>query len=79
MPSLQVEIEVGTTPAESGRRPRLSVIIPTCNRAAVLRHCLDGLFAQTCDPAAIEIIVADDGSTDDTAQVAASLDRKSVV
>jgi GT2 family glycosyltransferase len=46
--------------------PRCSVIIPTYNRAPVLRRCLDALAAQNTPPGTMQIIVADDGSTDGT-------------
>lgn len=46
---------------------RVSVIIPTYNRAGYLREALDSIFAQTLPP--WEVIVIDDGSTDDTLQV----------
>ena len=46
--------------------PRLSVIVPTYNRAPILDHCLRALAAQDCDRDAFEVIVADDGSTDAT-------------
>jgi len=45
--------------------PEISVVVPTRNRAAKLRRCLDALSAQEAD-AAVEVIVVDDGSTDDT-------------
>lgn len=51
--------------------PRCSVIIPTYNRAPVLRRCLDALAAQTTPQGTMQIIVADDGSTDGTGEVAA--------
>ena len=44
--------------------PRISVIIPTFNRAALLKQALDSVLAQTHDN--WEAIVIDDGSTDDT-------------
>jgi len=44
----------------------VSVIIPTRNRSELLRRALESVCAQTCPPK--EIIVVDDGSTDDTAQ-----------
>lgn len=51
-----------------------SVIIPTYNRAALLHHTLDSVLAQTLS--SCEIIVVDDGSTDQTEQVVAALGGK---
>src|SRR6266550_3444939 len=48
--------------------PSLSVIVASRNRRDLLRRCLDSLCRQTCDPASYEVIVADDGSTDGTAE-----------
>lgn len=48
----------------------ISVIIPTWNQRALLAECLDSLMSQT-RPAA-EIIVVDDGSTDDTREYVAT-------
>lgn len=50
--------------------PRVSVLIPTYNRAALLREALDSVFAQSYQD--FEVIVVDDGSTDDTRDVIAS-------
>jgi FkbM family methyltransferase len=44
-----------------------SVIIPTHNRSAVLLRCLDALARQTVPSSRFEVLVSDDGSTDDTA------------
>ncbi|MDD5674707.1 MAG: glycosyltransferase family A protein [Chitinivibrionales bacterium] len=44
--------------------PPVSIIIPTYNRARLLGRALDSVFAQ--DFSDYEIIVVDDGSTDDT-------------
>jgi len=46
----------------------ISVVVPAYNAAATLPACLAALHQQTCPPD--EIIVVDDGSTDDTAAVA---------
>lgn len=51
----------------------ISVIIPTHNRAALLAEAIRSVQAQSS--ADYEIIVADDGSTDDTPQVAAQFGR----
>lgn len=45
----------------------VSVVIPTYNRAHVLPRALESLFLQTYKPH--EIIVVDDGSTDDTCRL----------
>ena len=50
--------------------PRVSVVVPTYNRAADLRRCLDSLVGQTFKD--FEVLVCDDGSTDSTADVVAS-------
>lgn len=52
--------------------PLVSVIIPTYNRAHLLRDAIESVRAQ--DYAAIELIVIDDGSTDATSQLVRSLD-----
>lgn len=51
--------------------PEVSVIIPTCNRRAMVREAIDSVRAQTM--AAFELIVVDDGSSDGTAEDLARL------
>ena len=49
---------------------KISVIVPTYNRPKALKKVLDGLACQTWPPH--EIIIADDGSTQETARMLAS-------
>ncbi len=53
---------------ETGSKPELSVLIATHDRPEKLRRCLVSLAEQTADPASFEVIVADDGSPEGTAQ-----------
>jgi glycosyltransferase involved in cell wall biosynthesis len=50
-----------------------SIVIPVYNGAETLPACLQALQAQTLPTDQYEVIVVDDGSTDDTAEVARSL------
>lgn len=50
--------------------PRVSVIIPTYNRASTLARCLESLVAQTMQ--AFEVLVCDDGSIDETDTIVAA-------
>jgi glycosyltransferase involved in cell wall biosynthesis len=50
---------------------KISVVIPAYNAAAFLPRSIASVRAQTLQP--VEVIVVDDGSTDDTTAVAAGL------
>ena len=49
--------------------PLLSVIIPAYNGEAFLAEAVESIHRQNYEP--LEIIIVDDGSTDDTARIAA--------
>lgn len=48
-------------------KPVLSIVIPSYNRSALLARCLRSVLAQRTNE--VEIIVVDDGSTDDTREM----------
>jgi glycosyltransferase involved in cell wall biosynthesis len=54
--------------------PAVSVVIPTYNRRDELRQTLETLTEQEFPAEEFEVIVSDDGSSDDSAEVAASFD-----
>ena len=57
--------------AGGGGAPSVSVIVPTYNRSRLLVECVRTLVEQTVPP--LEIIIVDDGSSDDTATAVRSL------
>ncbi len=50
--------------------PRVSIVIPTYNRAHLLRHTIDSVRAQNFRD--FELLIMDDGSTDDTRELVLS-------
>jgi glycosyltransferase involved in cell wall biosynthesis len=54
---------------------RVSVVIPTYNRASTLRKTLEAYSAQSGDHRILEVLVVDDGSKDDTAAVVKECSR----
>jgi glycosyltransferase involved in cell wall biosynthesis len=59
--------------SENGTAHLVSVIIPTYNRSALLKEAVMSVYAQNYRP--IECIIADDGSTDDTADTVKELQQ----
>lgn len=57
--------------------PKVSILLPTYNRAAYLRLALESILAQTFTN--FEVVVMDNASTDDTPAVVASFDDPRIV
>ena len=58
------------------RLPRITVAVCTYNRAGLLEECLESLVNQTADANTFEVIVVNNGSTDQTQQVAQQFTRQ---
>ncbi len=56
-------------PSQSVLLPDISIIIPTYNKASHLARLLPSILAQTFDAQRYEVIIVDDGSSDDTPAV----------
>lgn len=56
-------------PAEAPSRPLVSVIITTRNRSKPLKEAIESVLAARHEAFELELIVVDDGSTDDTADL----------
>ena len=75
--AMRLEVAPGlvfTPPAKRkflGNHPRISVIIPTCNRMDSLRRCLDSIYCQSLSPEAFEVIVVNNCCTDRTVDLCA--------
>lgn len=64
------------TEVETPPTPRIAAIVCTYNRADMLSLCLKSLCQQTIDPEIMEIIVVDNNSTDNTAEIAAEFSKQ---
>ena len=56
--------------------PQISVIIPTYNRSALVKEAVESVLAQTLGD--LEVLVVDDGSTDDTRKTIEAIKDKRV-
>jgi glycosyltransferase involved in cell wall biosynthesis len=66
---LQTDFVNSRTSQEEQPRLMFSIIIPTYNRSDILKKCLHALALQDFPLDACEVIVCDDGSTDDTQKI----------
>ena len=55
-------------------KPLLSVIVPVYNVEKYLKRCLESILVQSWND--YEIILVDDGSTDDTKNIAEEMRKK---
>jgi GT2 family glycosyltransferase len=58
---------------------KLSIIIPTCNRASILQKTLAAYAQQTARDEILEILIVDDGSTDETCKIISKMANSSAV
>ena len=63
----------------SSTQPLVSIIIPTYNYAKFIGEAIDSVLLQNYPREKVEIIVVDDGSTDNTAEVLASFIDKGLI
>jgi glycosyltransferase domain-containing protein len=60
-------------PRVNGSQPRITVLVPTYNRATLLRRALDSVLAQTHRE--LKVLISDNASEDDTAAVCEVYER----
>ncbi len=71
-PDKNLASNAGQKASQDAQNPIFSVILTTHNRAPILLKCLDALAGQTLPADEFEVLVCDDGSTDDTQAVVKS-------
>ncbi len=59
--------------------PKYSVIVPTYNSQKIISDCLNALEDQTVERKAYEVIVVDDGSTDQTVEIVSAFPNVRIV
>jgi glycosyltransferase involved in cell wall biosynthesis len=56
--------------------PFVSIVVPTYNRSALLQACIESLFALSYPAGRYEVIIVNDGSTDDTENILGECGKK---
>jgi glycosyltransferase involved in cell wall biosynthesis len=70
MPKMLQRVQVPQMMPQVPEVPLVSVIIPTCNRSALLKEAIESVLAVVRDGFELEVLIVDDGSTDNTLEVA---------
>ena len=60
-------------------KPQISIIVPTYNSELTLKRCIESLKSQTLSRKNYEIIVADDGSEDNTVKIAKEIHVDTII
>ena len=75
---LQNRRHLTDTPPSKGWEPQISVIIPAYNEKRNIARCIDSLLSSNYPKEKLEILVIDDGSTDNTLELAKAYEKKGV-
>ncbi len=62
--------------AKKDIKSKISIIVPCYNQSKYIRECLDSIYNQTYPAEYLEIILVDDGSTDDTPTIIKGYESK---
>jgi GT2 family glycosyltransferase len=67
---------LSTQGLESTQHCGVSVVVPTYRRPELLNRCVAALFSQTMDSVRYELVIVDDGPTEETRQIVLAWSRK---
>ena len=75
---IKYRMEIKSSPEDKGYKPKLSVVIPAYNEAKEIPKCIESILALNYPKDKIEIIVVDDGSKDNTLEIAQGYEKLGV-
>ncbi len=70
----KANITTGRSPAQGGRVPTVTVLMPLYNAVPFLAQAIESILAQSYTD--FELLIVDDGSTDDSAAIAAEYEQR---